>query len=150
MGQQRQQGGGLTGPSPLARQILVPLHQGGVGVDGGEDLAKPQSVAHGEHELGDPLAGVSAHYCGPQDLILAGHGEHFDKALTLAVGDGSVQLGQLEAGQFEGDALRPSLFLIEADPGDFGGGVDGGRHDPIVGPKALERAEQGIDRGIPA
>ncbi len=119
-------------------------------MDGGEDLAKAEAVAHGEHEFGDPLAGVSAHYAGTQDLILAGHGEHLDKALTLAVGDGPVQLGQLEAGQLEGNALRPGLFLVEADPGNFGGGVDGGRHDPIVGPKALERAEQGIDCGIPA
>ena len=81
-------------------------------MNGAEDLAKAEAVTHGEHELGDPFTGVSAHYGGAKDSILARHGEHLDKTVALAIGNGSVQLSQLEAGRLEGDPLRFGLLAI--------------------------------------
>ena len=118
-------------------------------MNGAEDLAKAEAVTHGDHELGNPLTGVSAHYGGAKDSILARHGQHLDKTVALAIGDGAIQLGQLEAGRLEGNPLRLGLLAIEADPGNLRRGVGGRRDDPIVSPKALELAKQGIDRRIP-
>lgn len=70
-------------------------------MNGAEDLAKAEAVTHGEHELGNPLTGVSAHYGGAKDSILARDGEHLDKAVALAIGNGTIQLGQLKAGRLE-------------------------------------------------
>ena len=40
----------------------------------------PIAVAHGEGKLGDPLAGVSAHYGGPEYPVSTRHRQHLDKA----------------------------------------------------------------------
>ena len=80
-------------------------------MNGGEDLAKSQAVAHGEGKLGDPLAGVSTHYGGPEYPVTARHRQHLDKALdspsAMALSSSAISKRVDSKGM-----PRPSLFWL--------------------------------------
>ena len=76
---------------PLAGSVLVGFCHRWIDVDGAEDLVQPQAVAHGQHVLGNQIAGVFADDGRAQDAVLAGHCEHLDEAVRLAVGNGAIE-----------------------------------------------------------
>jgi len=110
---------GDVGAFPLAGRILVGLGQGRVNVNGAENLVEPKTMTHRQHILGNQITGVFTDDRHPEDPILAGHGQHLDEAMRLAVGNGAVEIIDAIAGDFVSDALLPGIAFIEADTGDF-------------------------------
>ena len=118
-------------------------------MDGAQNLVKPQTVLHGQHVLGQQLGGMAADDGDAQNLVLAGHGQHFDETPRLAVGNGAVQLVHAVPRDLAGDALLLRLLLVQADSSHFGVYEGGLGNHRVVGLEQPEVAKQRVDRGVP-
>ena len=95
-------------------------------------------MLHRQHVFGEQFPGVFTDDGYTENLVLARHGEHFDKAVGGLIGDGSVEVVDAVTGHFIGDVLRLGFAFGEADAGDFGVGKGAGGNHPVIHLKALE------------
>jgi len=137
------------GALPVARDVLVGFGHGGVDVDGAEDLVQANPMFHGQHVLGDQVAGVFADDRDAKDAVFARHGQHLDKAMGFAVGDGAVEVVNVVNRDFVRNFFLLRLLLVQADPRHLGLDEGGPGNHPVVGAKLPERIEQRIHRRVP-
>ena len=113
---------GPVGAPPLAGRIFVRLGHGRVGVDGGQDPAEAELVAHRQDDLGEHLARSRRDDRGAEDAVRSRGRQQLDEAAGRALGDRSVEMGEVEAHDLIGDARFARGSFVMADMGDFGVG----------------------------
>ena len=86
---------------------------------------------------------------GAEDAVLARRREHFDEAVAFPVGEGAVEVVEVVARHFDGDALLRGVSFVQADARHFGVGEGGPRDDRIIRLEPPKGAEQGVDRRVP-
>ena len=81
-------------------------------------------------------------YRHTQDTILARHGQHLDQSVSLAVGDGAIQIIDAEGRHLVVDTLLPGLGFVEADTRHFGIGEGRPGDHRVIRLEAFEQPEQ--------
>jgi hypothetical protein len=99
---------------------------GGVGVDGCDELVDGGFEPEGEGGFGDEVGGAGAEDVDAEDFAVFGAGKDFYLAGAAAFDEGFAVAGQGEDACFVGEALGFGRLFGEADAGDFGAGVDAG------------------------
>ena len=108
-----------------------------------------QPMAHGTDVFRDQLPRVFPGDGGAEYPVLARHGQYLDHAVSGAICNGAVQILEVVTGDFVVYAFFHGLRFVQADPGNLGLGKRGPGYDGIIHAEFLQRAEQGIDSGIP-
>jgi len=70
---------------PIARELLVRLGSGRVGMDGAEDSVQADAMAHRKDKLAERICRVITDNGRTQYRILARHGEHLDQAMRCLI-----------------------------------------------------------------
>ncbi len=102
-------------PPPL-HESLPP--ESGTGGSRGRRLQTHAGVNR-HRQLGDDLAGVRGHHRRAHKYVGALLNVQPDEAASLTVQDGAAHPGQFDCRGFQRDSAVPSLFLGQADVGDF-------------------------------
>lgn len=109
-----------------------------------QDLVQPEAVLHRQNEFRQQLRRMRADDRGAQNSVFAGHRQHLDEAVGVAVGDRPVQVVQAVTRDLVGDPLLLRLTLVQAHARHFRVNKGGGRDRAIVRLEPAQTAEQRI------
>ncbi len=118
-------------------------------MDGAQNAIEPDTVLHGQGELGQDLATAGPHDQCAQNAIPTGHGQYLDKALGRILGNGPVQIRQLIPGHFVSNTPGSCFRFTEANPGHLRRGKDHPGQYPVIHAKTAKLAEQTVHRRVP-
>ena len=81
-------------------------------MDGAEDLVQAEPVFHRQDKFGQEVAGMFADDRDPENPVLAGHGQDLDKAMGRPVGDGPIEISQVDIGSPRRRLIFGRLLLV--------------------------------------
>lgn len=81
-------------------------------MNGRQQLIQPDPVAHGQGILRQHLSRLLADDGDAQQAIFTWRGQHRDKPLGSAIGDGPIEIRQGKAGHLIGNAAPPRLGFV--------------------------------------
>jgi len=134
---------------PDACGILVGLCHGRIDMDRAQDLVQSDTVLHGCHKFRDDVSRVLANDGDAQDVILAGHREHFHHAVCLFVGDSAIEVVDAVARDLEWNLFFRRFGLVQTHPRNLGVRKRRPRNDGVVGLELSEPAEQSVHGSVP-